>query len=111
MRINSTKERQELTVDAYNALIADDAIECTVEEFTEQTMIHESAHSVYTHTVMTEVQRAMNTNRLLNVTSEQLVGYENGMDWLVMQDPRVTYIDSLDLYVRAKRNTDIRFDK
>ena len=111
MKIQSAQERKECTVDAYNALCADDQVDCTLDEFIEQTAIHESAHSVYTHTVMTEVQRAMNISRLLNVTSEQLFGYENGMDWLVMQDPRVTYIDSLDLYVRARTNADIRFDK
>ncbi|MCC2248926.1 hypothetical protein JUJ52_03005 [Virgibacillus sp. AGTR] len=87
--------------EVFDYLQAKNYITCDYDTFQKSTQVYQTPHGVYINTPISEVERDNIVNKLLNVTTNELEGYKNAVDWLVQQNKHVYYIEAFNLYVRV----------
>lgn len=99
----------ELMEKAYLYLKENNMISLTKEEFKECFTAFESAQGAYVHfyTGANEIVITALINRLLNVTKDDLDGYDNALDWLMRNNNYVYYIEELKIYLVADKTINL----
>lgn len=99
----------ELMAKAYSYLKENNMTPLTKEEFKERFIAFESAQGayVYFYTGANETVIAGIINRLLNLTKDDLDGYDNALDWLMRNNNYVYYIEELKIYLVADKTINL----
>lgn len=88
-----------LTEELYEYLSNNKQITGSYQNFIDKCTLYNTPYSIYTSLQMDEFDKQQMMNRLMDLTIQQLAGYQNALDWWVQNQPYVQYVPKYGTYI------------